>query len=283
MLLEYFTKGTAGTVTGGQVGCEIETDFVDATTGAPISKRVSQAILSAHAGLPLGCDQKLELGRQKIELALSPCDSFDHLLELTHSSLAWLYRTAAQYGALPSLSPELLWSGSLLDVSSDPRDQLWVGLDGQAALEELCRCSSVQFTIDVHPGDAIELVNALWAAGLQQLDYEPNNRRWEAYTALSLVGYRPDRYAGPEGFDSLSDYATRLAQHDVVMHEGQPVRLSPLSVPGLDTDLFLRSIWWHYRLRRYADTLAVEIRPLARRSDDCIARYWNVIAPLIGL
>ncbi|MDB5179154.1 MAG: hypothetical protein JWN01_1097 [Patescibacteria group bacterium] len=282
MLLEHFTNGTGRTTTGAQIGCEIETDFVDATSGEPITQAVSRAILASSNNRPLGCEVTLELGRQKIELAIRPCRSFDGLLGAAHEALNWLYGVAARYNARPVFAPEILWADSLLDVSSDPRDQVWVQLDGQTALEELCRCSSVQFTVDVNPWEAIGVVNALWIAEIQRLDYMANHRRWQAYIAASNASYRPDRYAGPQGFDSLADYANQLARHDVVMHQGQPVRLNPLAVSNLDIDLFLRSIWWHYRLRRYGDVLTVEIRPLGRRGDGCLEAYWQSIAPIVG-
>ncbi|HEX3082843.1 MAG TPA: hypothetical protein VHQ86_06395 [Candidatus Saccharimonadia bacterium] len=283
MLLEHFTNGTEGTITGRQVGCEVETDFVDAITRAPISAAVSRKILAARAGRPEGCEQKLELGRQKIELAIAPSPSAYELIERTHASLAWLYGVAGEHGAVPLFEPEISWAGDLLDVSSDPRDQVWIQLDGHPALEELCRCSSVQFTVDVHPGDAVDVLNALWGARLHERDYAPNDRRWRAYIGRSAAGYRPDRYAGPRGFDSLEDYVQQLVRHDVVMHQGRPVRLSPLEVPDLDLDLFLRSVWWHYRLRRFGGTLAVEVRPLARRHDDDIRVAWKAVATAIGL
>ena len=283
MLTQYFTNSTAGTVTGGQIGCEIETDFVDAATGYPIEETASRAIIATTDGRPSDCQHKLELGRQKFELAIAPCHTFGHLLERAQESLAWLYQTAARYGALPRMAPEISWEGNLLDESSDPRDEVWLKLDGRRALEELCRCSSVQFTVDVNPRDAVAVLSALWAAKLHELDYAPNHQRWLRYIKYSAAGYAADRYAGPDGFDSLDDYTARLAEHHVVMHRGQPVKLAPAVVPDLDVDLFLRSVWWHYRLRRYGDTLAVEIRPFARRSDDCIERYWGHIASVLGL
>jgi hypothetical protein len=283
MLLGHFTDGTRGTKTGGQVGCEIETDFVDAVTGAPIDQSIGRAILACTDNRPDYCRHMPELGRQKIELAIKPARTFQELRERSYASLQWLYGVAGRYGARPLLAPEIQWPGSLLDESTDPRNQVWVQLDGRPALEQLCRCSSVQFTVDVSPGDAITVINALWDARLHELDYEPNHRRWLSYIKNSQARYISSRYAGPHGFDDLADYVAHLVQHQVVMHDGQPTRISADVLPDLDAELFLRSVWWHYRLRRHHDTLAIEVRPFARRDDDCIEQYWSHVAPVFGL
>jgi hypothetical protein len=283
MLLEYLTNGTGHTVTGKSVGCEVETDFVDAVTGEPITPAVSRAILASDMGRPAGCVHKLELGLQKIELAVGPCDGFPQLFERTLEGLDWLYSVAERHGARPLFEPEIEWEGDLLDVSTDPRDQLWIELDGQAALEELCRCSSVQFTVSVSRGEAIPAVNALWESGLHLLDYEPNHLRWLAYIERSKAAYRPDRYGGPAGFDSLAGYAAQLGLHDVVMDETKLIRMHPERLEPRLVDLFLRSVWWHYRLRRYRDTLALEIRAQARRHDAGIIPAGKRVASILGL
>jgi hypothetical protein len=283
MLLGHFTNGTRGTKTGERIGCEIETDFVDIASEAPIDQFVSRAILACSDGRPDYCRHMPELGRQKIELAIKPARTFEELRERAHVSLGWLYGVAAHYGARPLLAPEIQWPGSLLDESTDPRNQVWVQLDGRPALEQLCRCSSVQFTVDVNPGDAISVINALWEARLHELDYEPNHRRWLRYIKNSQARYISSRYAGPNGFDELADYVAHLVQHKVVMHDRQPTRISVDDLPDLDAELFLRSVWWHYRLRRHYDTLAIEVRPFARRDDDCIEQCWSHVAPVFGL
>ena len=48
-------------------------------------------------------------------------------------------------------------------------------------------------------------------------------------------------------------------------------------------DLFLRSVWWHYRLRRYGDTLALETRPFARRGDEALNHTGRRIQQALGL
>lgn len=49
------------------------------------------------------------------------------------------------------------------------------------------------------------------------------------------------------------------------------------------TELFLRSVWWHYRLRRYGNTLAVECRPFARREDAAIIGTAQLIRIALGI
>jgi hypothetical protein len=281
MFESYFTRGTQNTRTGAQIGLEVETDFVD-QDGRPITTGVTSQLLAAAEGRPAYCTQKLELGRQKVELAIDPQASAALAIEATLESLAWLYRQAERLGAYPLAVPEIDTSEDLLWVQED-RDQIWVELDGRPALEQLCRCSSVQFTVDVHPGDAIGWINQLWGNRLDLLDYAPNHARWQAYMATSRAGYTPDRYAGPAGFESLEHYSSELVRHPVVMHHGQPSWRPTSELADLNPELFLRSVWWHYRLRRYGNRLALEIRPIARRADDQIAVAWSVVSNILGL
>lgn len=281
LLYEYFTNGTRGSKTGKTIGMEIETDFVR-DNGTSISSRVAATILQARNGRPRVCRHQLELGRQKIELAIAPQPNQQLLIEAAYDSLEWLYRLAAEYGAYPLLEPEIVTDQQLLWVQEE-RDELWVNLDGRDALEQLCRCSSFQFTMSVNPEEAIPILNQLWQAGVHEWDYDLNNARWLAYIALSRAGYLSDRYGGPVGFEDLYDYVYQLSRHDVVMHNGRIVRYSVEQLPDPNIDLFLRSIWWHYRLRRYGDTLALEMRPFARRSDDQIPVLLSRLSEVIGL
>lgn len=280
MLLEYFTRGTVETVTGSWVGIEVETDFVD-REGFPISTEVTKKLLECSKDKPEGTSLKLELGRQKIEASIAPQPTATLTIASMQKSLEWLYQQAEQLGAYPSFAPEMQYQGSLLWVQEE-RDEIWVNLDGKEALEELCRCSSVQFTVDVHPSDAINVVNRLHAAKLHERDYAPNHQRWLNYISKSAAAYLPDRYGGPSRFTDLEDYAAQLAKHDVVMHQGLPTKASLHNLENPDIDLFLRSIWWHYRLRRYGNTLAVEMRPFARRGDGDLLELWKLIAEAAG-
>ena len=277
-LMRHFAHGTQQTVTGGRIGCEVETIFVFADTGQPISLAVSRAIRAEVNGRPRGCRLMIDLSRATMELAIGPCRSFSQLMELKARSLVWLYGAAERYGAVPVFAPTIKWDGPLVDVSSDPRDQAWLNLDGRIALEHLV-CASEQLTVDVHPHDAVAIINQLWKAGIHGLDYAANDRCWRNYIATSTAGYAPTRYAGPmafeEGIGDIAGYVGELCLHDVVMHEGQEVRLDPAAHASYDIDLFLRSVWWHYRLRRYGDSLALGLRPFARRDDAKIERLWS--------
>jgi hypothetical protein len=277
---EYFKSGTERTVSGASIGMEIETDFT--SNGVPISEEVSRKILAITKGRPKICEQKLELGRQKIELSIQPQPTISLLLESAHESLAWLYKQASIFDAKPYFAPELQWPDPLLFVQEE-RDEIWVEVDGRTALEHLCRCSSVQYTVSINPFDAIQTINKLWRSQLHILDYASNEWKWQNYIADSKTLYRPDRFGGPYWFDSIHDYANELANHYVVMHQGKPVWAHAKQFSNLNVDLFLRSVWWNYRLRRYGNTLAVEMRPFARREDTAFLPLWQKIAEVIGM
>ncbi len=281
-LIGYFTNGTESTITGRQIGMEIETDFLDAEN-QPISTVVARQILDTTEGRPAHTTHKLELGRQKIELAIAPQPTPALLLEAALEALDWLYGIAARLGAHPLMAPEIRSDEELLWVQEE-RDEIWVALDGRPALEELCRCSSVQFTVDLHPEDAINIVNQLWKTEIHATGYDRNDARWTTYITDSLAGYRSDRYAGPMGFESITDYCHELLRHEVVMHQGQPLNLPLFEVPNADIDLFLRSVWWHYRLRRYGDSLTVEIRPMGRFDDAIeLPKQLSTVSSLFNL
>lgn len=288
MLREHFVVGTERTVTGSSIGAEIETDFVQEDTGDAITTTQAATILATTERRPLGCQQKLELGRQKIEISVGPHSSASLMLEATQEGLAWLYEVAHSVGARPVFQPDWGWdlAEQLLWVQEE-RDEIWVALDGQPALEHLCRCSSVQFTVAVHPSEAICVINRLWKAEVHTVDYKTNDQQWRKYITASRAGYRSDRYGGPAGFKSIDDYVAQLSKHKVVMHQGQSVSATVddmVRAAGVNfnIELFLRSIWWHYRLRRYGDTLVVEIRPIGRRTDDQIPEAWKMVAHALG-
>jgi hypothetical protein len=212
----------------------------------------------------------LELGRQNIELSVEPEVNFRRLFDKAKCCTNELYRLARSLGCYAKLEPApfTFYEGQLLYVQEE-RDQIWVDLDGETALEKLCRCSSVQFAIDVNPNDAISWINRLWEANLHEVDYQLNDLLWKSYIAESRFGYHQDRYGGPKGFEDLDDYVSHLSQYPAVMEGNE--------------DMFLRSVWWHYRLRRYGDSLALEIRPMARRHDDDIREKWKLVADILGI
>ena len=275
-LVRYFTEGIQDQPIATTVGMEIETSFIDAE-GQPISLAQSQQLLiflcnkyGWFAGKIKGellteiFDRNgnkilYELGRQNIELSAAPGE-VGNVVGRSEEILKTLYLTAAEVGALPNLKPILSTDQDLLVIPAE-RDAIWLELDGREALELLARISSVQFTVSVPLSKSIQCLNCLggWIGAFLR-DY-PQDKIWRRYIAESKAGYDPLRYGGPLFFDSIEDYCCQLIKHDVVIGP----RLIPYDqVENLDIPLYLRSIWWYFRLRRYGNTLGVEVRPLPR-------------------
>jgi hypothetical protein len=265
--IEYFKETDSRT--GEQVGPEVETLFVDRDTRLPIVSARRAAIMAtalAADDRPDGAELQTETGCHNIELSVPP-GTFDTIGDSTLQALEWLYRAAAKHGVEPVFAPTTGSTRRLLDVSTSDRDRLWAVIDGEGALDLLSDCASVQFTVDVSREDAIRLINQLWASGYHRANYEFNDGRWAEYIHTSRAPYRADRYAGPHRFADLGDYVRRHQQHAVVMHNDLSVWLMPAHLSDFDIDLYLRSVWWHFRLRRYGRKLVIEIRPRARGTD----------------
>lgn len=276
-LTRYFS-GASGAKTLQDIGAEVETQFLD-HDGAPISLETSRRILGSligqgwHVGAfqddvpSVLVDAKgnrllHELGRHNIELASAPFAP-DEVLNETRACLLQLYAAAHRCGAYPYFEPVLTGEEDLI-VLTDERDTEWRRLDGPDALAMLARISSVQFTIAVSPQDAIAVLNRLGERVDEFIADFPQDKVWKDYIAQSHAGYRPDRYGGPLHYDSIQDYVAKLVRQDVV----QGGKLVPIEqVQDLDIELYLRSVWQHFRLRRYGDALCIEVRPLARRED----------------
>lgn len=292
-LMEYFTDGITSE-TLRTTGAEIETQFIDGE-GNPIAAETSQRMLNALAGDGWRAEHRkgnlvteltdrrgnrilYELGRHNIEISTSPSLPTD-VLNVVRGCLAELYRVGRQFGAVPYLAPILPGNEDLLMVP-DERDAVWLELDGREALMPLARTSSVQFTVSVAPNDAIRILNRLGERiGVFLADY-PQDAVWKQYIRQSRAGYRSDRYGGPLTFDTLGNYCQSLAGHDVVSGS----RLVPFSrIADLDIPLFLRSVWWYFRLKRYGNDLCIEIRPLARRKDGEIERQLERVLNAISL
>lgn len=113
--------------------------------------------------------------------------------------------------------------------------------------------------------EAVEILNKFGEHIGEFLADFPQDATWKKYIAESSAKYRSNRYGGPLVFESLSDYCRALTRHDVV----RGAHLVPYhDVSDLDVPLYLRSIWWHFRLKRYGDSLCIEVRPMPRRTDD---------------
>jgi hypothetical protein len=275
------------------VGAEVETQFIDNRNGMAISTETSQRMLGllAERGWTVACRKNglittlsdrfcnqmfYELGRHNIELSTAAA-SPDRVIQMTYDCLEQLYDAGLKFGALPYFAPVLETSEDLL-VIPDDRDATWLELDGRDALANLARTSSVQFTISVNPDDAMPILNRLGWKAHKFLDDYPQDKIWTGYIANSNANYQSDRYGGPLLFDALEDYCLCLKQHDVVV--GQ--RLVPFDeVNDLNIPLFLRSIWWHFRLKRYDNSLCIEVRPMPRRSDENIQVQYNTLLGMI--
>jgi len=218
-----------------------------------------------------------ELGRQNIELATAAFDP-GRLRQEVFPLLKELYGVAQTVGAHPYFGPIIETEENLL-VVPDERDASWLTLDGKDALLPLARTASVQFTIETRgPIHAIELLAALAEkrSSLLRVNPHPQEAFWRNYIATSKAGYRPDRY-GIVIPESIERYVELLSSHDVAMNG----KLTPFAEAEQPIDLFLRSVWWIFRLRRYSDRLCIEIRTLARRDDEQIFNDYCRIIPLI--
>lgn len=282
-LLAYFTDGLDSYSFADRVGTEVETSFVNAGSNQPITVATSQNIFCAmvDAGWnvteqkgelltelthPDGDRMLYELGRSNIELSLAPQKPAE-LVRYTHLKLEQLCRVAGTAGAAPWEKPILPGAEDLL-VIPDERDATWLDLDGREALKLLTRCSAVQFTIDVPPDRAIAVINNLNLNLTEFLRDYPQEAIWRRYIAESKADYRADRYGGPSHFDSLEHYCEELVKHDAIV-SGQLVPHD--QVDNLNIPMFIRSVWWYFRLRRFGRKLCVEIRPLPRLGNNDIA------------
>lgn len=273
--------GFSRSVTPGEsVGTEIETSFVDKQSGRPISLEVSQKIMQilvdvwkwqvqeVKGGLitvllgKFGDKICYELGRQNFELVSKP-RKVDELLPNVRLALTSLYGAAERCGAEPFFGPVLPTEEDLL-IIPDERDANWLDLDGKRSLEFLSRISSVQFTVAVNSNDKMRYLWQLADKIDIFLDNYPQHVNWLGYVAGSNAGYSIDRYGGPLYFRDYHDYIQKLSKHDVVI--GQKL-VAIEDAPEIDVPLYLRSVWWHFRLKRYGDCICIEVRPIGRRSD----------------
>ncbi len=290
-LVSYFTDGITSR-TLATIGAEVETQFVD-RDGQAVQTQTSQKMLGhlAENGWtvngrkgdlttaladPDGNKIFYELGRHNMEVATA-ASTPTGVLDVMRKCLAQLYESARRVGAQPFLAPILHGDEDLL-VIPDERDATWLKLDGREALAPLARTSSVQFTLSVSPQEAMGILNRLGQGVGSFLADFPQDAVWKRYIAGSSAQYLSDRYGGPLAFESLEDYCQALARHDVV----QGARLVPLqAVSRLQAPLYLRSIWWHFRLRRYGNALCIEVRPMARRADEQFQRQLEKVLAIV--
>lgn len=299
-LLRHFLRDADDYEVGESVGMEVETSFVDLMYN-PITVAQSQALLRHFAnrrGWDVGSEKGglitqiqdghgnkilYELGRQNIELATIPLLA-ERVVAYARRILEDLYKSGEEVGAYPCFWP-VLETNEELTFIPDERDSIWLKIDGRPALELLARISAVQFTIAVPRKEAIRCLNRLGKhIGLFLRDY-PQEVHWRRYIKESKAGYHPLRYGGPLFFRDWEDYCEQLAEHDVVPEQDKSVapRLMPYAqVKKLDVSMFIRSIWWYFRLRRYKNALCVEVRPLARHTDREMQGQLDSILDILG-
>ncbi|MDP1706424.1 MAG: hypothetical protein Q8L36_01225 [bacterium] len=291
-LISYFTGGITSR-TLETIGAEVETQFVN-EENEPISTETSQQMLTQLAKngweitdrkgslITALTDRKnnkifYELGRHNIEVATA-ISTPAKVVGIAQQCLDQIYEAGVVAGAKPFFSPILDGNEDLL-VIPDERDAVWLQLDGRSALAPLARTSSVQFTISVSSADAINILNRLGRKISLFMEDFPQDRVWKRYIADSAAGYRSDRYGGPLIFESLDDYCQALSRNSIV----RGTHLIPFAeISDLNIPLFLRSIWWHFRLKRYGDSLCIEVRPMARRTDDQIEKQLEKTLGIIG-
>lgn len=277
-LTSYFADGITSR-TLQTVGAEVETQFVN-QDGNAIPTQTSQHMLNylAENGWTVDCrkgnlittlsDQNgnkifYELGRHNMEIS-TMASTPTRILDVTHECLTQLYESAHRFGVQPFFGPILQGDEDLL-IIPDERDAIWLELDGRDALAPLARTSSVQFTISIAPHEAIRILNKFGEHISSFLKDFPQDTIWKRYIMNSSAKYLSSRYGGPLLFESLEDYCRALTRHDVV----QGARLVPFQdMSNLEIPLYIRSIWWHFRLKRYGNALCIEVRPMARRIDE---------------
>lgn len=267
-----------------RIGCEVETSFMHRLRAASLAE--TQAVFRKHMEATpkkwrvvqkkdtlitkledeAGNCLQYELGRQNIELSVAPHNHM-RVIGATRRLLDKLYHVAYTEGLTPHFGPLCPSSEDTLLIA-EKRDEMWLELDGRAALAPLAKISAVQFTFDVDPKDAIPCLNRLGKALPDFLVDYPQEAVWQKYVRDSRAGYDPLRYGGPVLFESLEDYCTQLARHDVI----QNGTLVPYKkATEIDIPLHVRSVWWHFRLRRNQNALCIEVRPLPRCHDDNLA------------
>ncbi|MDR2063860.1 MAG: hypothetical protein LBQ02_03705 [Candidatus Nomurabacteria bacterium] len=299
-LLEYFTNGVKKTLPQGRkVGMEIETQFSLSQPEhgnlipAPIS--VSQRAMRQLAkgdwevrgqkgdfissiGNSRGDLISYELGRHNMEVSTAPqpVDTIIahalHLCQVLEQAMTDVNAgvSAVKLPVFPEWPAEM--DAALLAIP-DARDANWVKLDGIDALAPLALISSVQFTVDITPDEAIPMLNRLGSRIDRFLADFPQEKIWHDYIRGSKAKYQDRRYGGKVWFDSMKDYCNELSQYDVVENQ----KMVPFYENGLDIPLFVRSVWWYFRLKRYGDQLCIEVRPFPRRQDYYFAQHLEFL------
>ena len=222
----------------------------------------------------------LEQGYHCIELASSVTNA-DSLIWSTKMHLGYLYQALEACELMAMQQPVIEWEGNLL-APEDTRSAMWLELDGVESGNIPPRTASVQFTFAVRPELSIVRLNQLNARRGDFLRDYLQDALWHEHMATSHAGYRHDRYGGPGYFCDLEHYIQSLADHDAIDCNA----LIPYAEADLSTNeqahYFIKSIWWYFRLKRYGDVLCIEVRPLPRRSDDCLDDQLALVQKIVS-
>ncbi len=293
-LYKYFSEATDNQGVAKTVGIEVETSFLKADK-TPIDIEQSQRMfkyLVKKYGFMIASEKSslitevkdwrgnrilYELGRQNIEVATVP-GSICGVVHSTLEILEKLYDAGVKAEAFPLFEPILKNKENLL-VIPDERDAIWLELDGREALELLSRISAVQFTISVPSAEhGVFLIRKLLDQRERFLEDYPQDEIWRKYIRMSKAGYLDERYGGPGNLYNLRDYCGALVRHDVVLG---PKLVPHIEVEDLNVPLFLRSVWWYFRLKKYGKTICIEVRPIARREDSKIESQLEMVLDIL--
>jgi hypothetical protein len=291
-LRAYLFSGISGSFPR-TIGVEVETQFADGT-GHPITLQASQAMMhrlvasgwsvTATKGnliTVLSSDSgtiAYELGRHNLEVSSAPAATPSALVKSVRRTLDALYRAGEAEKAFPFFGSTMKTNENLLIVP-DERDATWLRVDGREALNLLATTSAVQFTVEIGTlSQAMLCLNRLGLSIGEFLRDYPQEDRWRRYIHSSHAGYDGLRYGGPLVFNDSESYIRELLRHEVMTSDGLvPIR----DVATIDWSLFVRSVWWYFRFKRYGTSFCLEVRPLPRRKDEMISEQLDMVLDIM--
>lgn len=302
------------------IGLEVETLFVDRDSKQPISADQSRQIFEELASSqwsvaerkngvltrvekPLGSRGMsaalyFELGRNNLEVifpvrpARDICpnnqETVNELLSCTLEALRDVREAAARQKSIPVDGHYDGHADADTLIIPDERDRVWTILDGEV-LCVLGHIASVHINIDACSIDEamawIAKLNALYRRMSWPAPWQIE--LWGRYIRESLARYEPGRFGPPP--ETYETYLESLAGHKVVMNtaDGRPQLVEkPLRFSEskeVDTDLFLRSVWWWSRLRVRNGMLVLEVRGIPRADDASLASDVLLVLRELGV
>jgi hypothetical protein len=304
-LFDYFVNAQTVKAESRTVGVEIETLFID-EKARPISLAVSQKIwrclavdfswtvVEEKAGMLVELEKQgfrliYELSRHNFELTTPATLLKDSQNLFADSSkfLAEIFQAAKKFGAWPLVKGwDGFWNNTL--ILPDRRDEIWVRLDGLPALSLLGHTSCLHFNLDLCSiEEGLRFMRQLQEK-YQELGWPAmgNGWAWRQYLKSSKAEYEPDRYGWPP-LESLRAYCRKLSSFRVVMNKiGDEVEIAKpvlkfFQNPNPDINLFLRSVWWIFRLRVRGGKLVLEIRDVPRAIP--LNEAWEIIKNTSGI